>query len=60
VEILHEGEEGAKMLIDELLKGQIVETLVQQALNKLNEKEADEADAVQNILSILENVPKMN
>ena len=44
------------MLVEELLKGQIVETLVQQALNKLNEQEQDEADAVQNALTIIENV----
>jgi beta-catenin-like protein 1 len=56
IEILNESEEGAKLLIDELLNGQIVETLVQQALVKLNEKEQDESDAVQNILSIIENV----
>jgi len=60
VEILHESEEVAKMLVEELLKGQIVETLVQQALNKLNEQEQDEADAVQNALTIIENVNRFN
>lgn len=56
IEILNENEEEAHMLIDELLKGQIVETLVQQALQKLNEQDQDESDAVHNALSIIENL----
>ena len=56
VEILHESEDCAKLLIEELLKGQIVETLVQQVLSRLNEGEQDEADAIHNALSIIENV----
>ena len=56
MEILHESEEDTMMLVEELLKGQIVETLVQQAFNKLNEQDQDEADAIHNALSIIENV----
>lgn len=56
VEILNESEEGAEVLIDELLKNQIIETLVQQCINRMNEENKDESDAVQNALSIIENV----
>lgn len=56
MEILHESEEGANLLIDELLKGQIVETLVQQALMKLSEQVQDESDGIQNALTVIENV----
>jgi len=56
VEILVESEDCANLLIEELLKGQIVETLVQQVLGRLNEGEQDEADAIHNALTIIENV----
>jgi beta-catenin-like protein 1 len=53
---LNESEEGAEVLIDELLKNQIIETLVQQCINRMNEENKDESDAIQNALSIVENV----
>ncbi|KAI1729644.1 catenin-beta-like, arm-motif containing nuclear domain-containing protein [Ditylenchus destructor] len=56
IEILHESEEGAEVLIDELLKSQVIETLVQQAINRLNEEIQDEADATHNALSVIENL----
>ncbi|KAL3084364.1 hypothetical protein niasHT_035190 [Heterodera trifolii] len=56
VEILHESEEGAKVLVDELIKGHVVETLVQQPLVKLNEQIQDEADAVYNAMNVVENL----
>uniref|UniRef100_A0A915LKU6 Beta-catenin-like protein 1 n=1 Tax=Meloidogyne javanica TaxID=6303 RepID=A0A915LKU6_MELJA len=56
VEILVESEDCANLLIEELLKGQIVETLVQQVLGRLNEGEQDEADAIHNALTIIENL----
>lgn len=60
VEILNESEEGAEILIDELLKNQIIETLVQQCITRMNEENKDESDAVQNALSIIENVNFLN
>uniref|UniRef100_A0A915CXN4 Beta-catenin-like protein 1 n=1 Tax=Ditylenchus dipsaci TaxID=166011 RepID=A0A915CXN4_9BILA len=41
-----------QFLIDELLKCQIVETIVQQAITRLNEEVQDESDAVHNALTI--------
>ncbi|KAH7675885.1 DUF1716 domain-containing protein, partial [Aphelenchoides avenae] len=56
VEIVQESGEGAEKLIDELLKSQVVETLVQQSITRLNEEVKDEADAVHNALSVVENI----
>lgn len=56
VDILNESEEGANILIEELLKCQVIETLLQQAIIRLNEAVQDEADAVHNSLTIVENV----
>lgn len=60
VEILHESEEGAEALMEELLKYQVIETLVQQAIIRLNESIQDEADAVHNALTVVENVIFLN
>lgn len=56
VETLHESQEGAEALVNELFKCQIIETLVQQILNRLDETIQDEADAISNALTIVENV----
>jgi len=56
VEILHESREGAEILIGELIKCQVVETIVQQALQRLNEEIQDESDAITNALTIIENM----
>lgn len=53
---MNESAEGAKILMEELLKLQIIETFVQQAIVRLNESIQDEADAVHNTLSVIENV----
>jgi ABC-type metal ion transport system substrate-binding protein len=58
IDMLHE--EDVKLLVDELLDGRIVETLVQQALIKLDEKKQDESNTVHNILLIFENVRVLN
>lgn len=56
MEILHESQEGAEALVNELFKSHIVETLVQQALSRLTESVQDESDAISNALTIVENV----
>lgn len=53
---MYENEEYAKGLIDELMNQRIIETIVQQGLKRLNEADKDEADAVHNLLSVVENV----
>uniref|UniRef100_A0A1I7W6I2 Beta-catenin-like protein 1 n=1 Tax=Heterorhabditis bacteriophora TaxID=37862 RepID=A0A1I7W6I2_HETBA len=55
VEILNEGEEGAAQLIDSLATGRIVETFV-TSFEKLDETNKDDADAVHNALSVVENM----
>lgn len=54
-DILNEGEDGAAELIESLANGRIVEAFV-TAFEKLNESEKDDADAIHNALSIVENV----
>lgn len=56
VDTLHEGEDGAGKLIDSLVNGQLIETLVQQSIERLDETVKDEADAIHNALSVVENV----
>jgi beta-catenin-like protein 1 len=53
---MYENEDFAKDLIDELMNSRIIETIVQQGLKRLNEEDKDEADAVANALSVIENV----
>ncbi|XP_028848991.1 beta-catenin-like protein 1 [Denticeps clupeoides] len=55
IDTLHESEEGAEVLIDALLEGQIVALLVQN-MERLDEQVKEEADGVHNTLSIIENI----
>uniref|UniRef100_A0A914XS68 Beta-catenin-like protein 1 n=1 Tax=Plectus sambesii TaxID=2011161 RepID=A0A914XS68_9BILA len=55
VETLGESEEGAAALVDALLSGQLIGTLV-QSIERMNETVKDESDAVHNALAIVENV----
>ncbi|VDL79022.1 unnamed protein product [Nippostrongylus brasiliensis] len=55
VDILNEGEEGAARLIESLATGRIVESFL-TAFEKLDEKVKDDADAVHNALSVVENM----
>ncbi|CAG9536204.1 unnamed protein product [Cercopithifilaria johnstoni] len=56
VDTLNEGEGGAAKLIDVLVADQLIETLVQQSIERLDETIKDEADAIHNALSVVENV----
>lgn len=56
LDTLYENEDAAKDLIDELMNQRILEIVVQQGLSRLNEEDKDEADAVHNLLSVVENV----
>ncbi|XP_041954160.1 beta-catenin-like protein 1 isoform X1 [Alosa sapidissima] len=55
IDTLQEGEEGAEILIDALLEGQVVALLVQN-MERLNEQVKEEADGVYNTLAIIENM----
>uniref|UniRef100_A0A4W3J4T3 Beta-catenin-like protein 1 n=1 Tax=Callorhinchus milii TaxID=7868 RepID=A0A4W3J4T3_CALMI len=55
IDTLHESEEGAEVLIDALLDGQVVALLVQN-LERLDESVKEEADGVHNTLAIIENL----
>uniref|UniRef100_A0A1E1XAD6 Beta-catenin-like protein 1 N-terminal domain-containing protein n=1 Tax=Amblyomma aureolatum TaxID=187763 RepID=A0A1E1XAD6_9ACAR len=55
VDSLHESQEGADMLIDALIDGQIVAQLVQN-LERLDESIKEEAEGVHNTLAIVENL----
>ncbi|XP_053309605.1 beta-catenin-like protein 1 [Spea bombifrons] len=55
IDTLHESEEGAQVLIDALVEGQIVALLVQN-LERLDESVKEEADGVHNTLAIIENM----
>ncbi|ETN75338.1 Eukaryotic hypothetical protein [Necator americanus] len=55
VDILNEGEEGAAQLIESLASGRIVESFL-TAFEKLDEKVKDDADAIHNALSVVENM----
>ncbi|KAI6202943.1 DUF1716 domain-containing protein [Aphelenchoides besseyi] len=55
LDAMYENEDAAKDLIDELMQSRIIENVV-QALKKLNEEDKDEADAVHNLLSVVENL----
>ncbi|EJD76371.1 DUF1716 domain-containing protein, variant [Loa loa] len=56
VDTLNEGESAAAKLIDVLVADQLIETLVQQSIERLDETIKDEADAIHNALSVVENV----
>jgi len=56
LDTMYENEEFAKDLINELMNQRIIETIVQQGLKRLNEEDKDEADAVHNLLSVIENL----
>lgn len=53
---MYENEDSAKDLIDELMNLNIIETTVQQGLMRLNDEDKDEADAIHNLMSVIENV----
>ncbi|KAG8446127.1 hypothetical protein GDO86_013844 [Hymenochirus boettgeri] len=55
IDTLHESEEGAQVLIDALVEGQVVALLVQN-LERLDETTKEEADGVHNTLAIIENM----
>ncbi|CAM5095152.1 unnamed protein product [Natator depressus] len=55
IDTLHESEEGAEVLIDALVDGQVVALLVQN-LERLDEGVKEEADGVHNTLAIVENM----
>uniref|UniRef100_A0AAR2J4F1 Beta-catenin-like protein 1 n=1 Tax=Pygocentrus nattereri TaxID=42514 RepID=A0AAR2J4F1_PYGNA len=55
IDTLHESEEGAEVLIDALLEGQVVALLVQN-MERLDETVKEEADGVHNTLAIVENM----
>ncbi|XP_026546966.1 beta-catenin-like protein 1 [Notechis scutatus] len=55
IDTLHESEEGAGVLIDALVDGQVVALLVQN-LERLDESVKEEADGVHNTLAIIENM----
>ncbi|XP_068188070.1 beta-catenin-like protein 1 [Antennarius striatus] len=55
IDTLHESEEGAEVLIDALLEGQVVALLVQN-MERLDEQVKEEADGIFNTLAIIENM----
>lgn len=55
VDILNEGEEGAAQLIESLASGRVIESFL-TAFEKLDEKVKDDADAIHNALSVVENM----
>ncbi|CDQ74613.1 unnamed protein product [Oncorhynchus mykiss] len=55
IDTLQESEEGAEVLIDSLLEGQVVALLVQN-MERLDEQVKEEADGVYNTLAIIENM----
>ncbi|XP_027722874.1 beta-catenin-like protein 1 [Vombatus ursinus] len=55
IDTLHESEEGAEVLIDALVDGQVAALLVQN-LERLDESVKEEADGVHNTLAIVENM----
>uniref|UniRef100_A0A3P9K4Y8 Catenin, beta like 1 n=1 Tax=Oryzias latipes TaxID=8090 RepID=A0A3P9K4Y8_ORYLA len=55
IDTLHESEEGAEVLIDALLEGQVVALLVQN-MERLDEQVKEESDGIYNTLAIIENM----
>ncbi|KAK9954691.1 hypothetical protein ABG768_016740 [Culter alburnus] len=55
IDTLHESEEGAEVLIDALLDGQVVALMVQN-MERLDETVKEEADGVYNTLAVIENM----
>ncbi|XP_018413172.1 PREDICTED: beta-catenin-like protein 1 [Nanorana parkeri] len=55
IDTLHESEEGAQVLIDALVEGQVIALLVQN-LERLDESVKEESDGVHNTLAIIENM----
>ncbi|KAE9550831.1 hypothetical protein FO519_005959 [Halicephalobus sp. NKZ332] len=53
-EILNENDEDAAILIDELLKNNIIEHFVTQPLSRLDNNEKDEAEAIHHLFSTIE------
>ncbi|CAB3988241.1 beta-catenin 1 [Paramuricea clavata] len=58
VDVLNETEEGADVLLDALLEGQIVALLVQN-MERLDENVKEEGDGVHNTLSTIENMTEL-
>ncbi|MFH4977245.1 hypothetical protein AB6A40_003954 [Gnathostoma spinigerum] len=56
VDTLNEGHDAAARLVDALVNGQLIETIVQQSIERLDENIKDEADALHSALSIVENM----
>lgn len=56
IEILNENDEDAAVLIDELLKNNIIEHFVAQPLSRLDNNEKDEAEAIHHLFSTVESV----
>lgn len=56
VDTVMEESDGARRLCDKLMKGQLVETLVLQSIERLDESVREEADAIHNALSVIENI----
>lgn len=55
IDTLQESEEGAEVLVDALLEGQVVALLVQN-MERLDESVKEEADGIYNTLAIIENM----
>jgi len=55
-EILNENDEDAAILIDELLKNNIIEHFVTQPLSRLDNNEKDEAEAIHHLFSTVESI----
>ncbi|CAD5206925.1 unnamed protein product [Bursaphelenchus okinawaensis] len=56
---MYENEEGSEALVNALLEGHIFQHMA-QALNRFNEEDRDEADAVNNLLTTVENILEEN
>uniref|UniRef100_A0A673MQ76 Beta-catenin-like protein 1 n=1 Tax=Sinocyclocheilus rhinocerous TaxID=307959 RepID=A0A673MQ76_9TELE len=59
IDTLHESEEGAEVLIDALLEGQVVALMVQN-MERLDETVKEEADGVYNTLAVIENMAEFS
>lgn len=55
MDVLNEGAEGAVDLISSLAQGKVIETFV-SCFDRLDNDKSDEADAIHNALSVVENV----
>ncbi|KAK7129403.1 hypothetical protein R3I94_017572 [Phoxinus phoxinus] len=59
IDTLNESEEGAEVLIDALLEGQVVALMVQN-MERLDETVKEEADGVYNTLAVIENMAEFS